>query len=189
MTQEPILHFETRAEWRAWLEHNFNTQPAAWLVSAKKASGKHRIVYNDAVEEALCFGWIDSTVKTLDEEHTMQRFTPRNPKSSFSQPNIERLKWLSDNGLIHSSVLGKVQAVIAQSFVFPQDILVALQKDKATWDNYVKFSESYKRIRVAYIDGARKRPEEFAKRLANFIEKTRDNKLIAGFGGIDKYYT
>ena len=63
-----------------------------------------------------------------------------------------------------------------------------IKKDKTAWNNYIKFSEPYKRIRIAYIDSARKRPEEFAKRLTNFIQKTRDNKLISGFGGIDKYY-
>jgi len=60
--------------------------------------------------------------------------------------------------------------------------------DNTVWNNYMNFSEPYKRIRIAYIDSARKRPEEFTKRLTNFIQKTRDNKLISGFGGIDKYY-
>lgn len=98
------------------------------------------------------------------------------------------MKWLAENNLIHRSVLKTVQEIISKEFVFPKDILEEIKKDKTAWNNYIKFSEPYKRIRIAYIDSARKRPEEFTKRLANFIQKTRDNKLIAGFGGIDKYY-
>lgn len=188
MEKDTILNIPSRAEWRKWLENNFTTKKEVWLVYAKKSTGKQRIQYNDAVEEALCFGWIDSTVRTLDKDHTIQRFTPRKPKSSYSQPNIERLKWLAGNNLIHSSILTTVQEVISQEFVFPQDILEEIKRDKTAWNNYRKFSEPYKRIRIAFIDSARKRPEEFTKRLTNFIQKTRDNKLIPGFGGIDKYY-
>ena len=81
-----------------------------------------------------------------------------------------------------------VQEIISKEYVFPKDILNEIKKDKIAWNNYINFSEPYKRIRIAYIDSARKRPEEFTKRLNNFIQKTRDNKLISGFGGIDKYY-
>lgn len=188
MERKEILNIKTRAEWRNWLENNFSTKEEVWLVYAKKSTGKHRIHYNDAVEEALCFGWIDSTNKTFDEGHTMQRFTPRKAHSNYSQPNIERLKWLARNNLIHTSFLEKAQEITAQEFIFPEDIIDEIGRDKAAWENYIKYSEPYKRIRVAYIDSARKRPEEFAKRLANFIQKTRENKLIRGFGGIEKYY-
>lgn len=188
MKSENILNITTRAEWRNWLQMNFNTEKEIWLVYAKKSSGEQRIQYNDAVEEALCFGWIDSTNKILDEHHTIQRFTPRKAKSSYSQPNIERLKWLAENNLIHPTIIKTVQEIISREFVFPKDILDEIKKDKTAWNNYLKFPEPYKRIRIAYIESARKRPEEFAKRLTNFIQKTRDNKLILGFGGVDKYY-
>ena len=188
MTTDKILNIKTRTEWRNWLQQNFNIENEVWLVYAKKSTGEERIQYNDAVEEALCFGWIDSTNKTLDKDHTIQRFTPRQPKSSYSQPNIERLKWLAENNLIHHSFLGIAQKIISQKYVFPLDILDEIKKDKTVWNNYKDFSDSYKRIRIAYIEEARKRPEEFTKRLNNFIQKTRDNKLISGFGGIDKYY-
>jgi uncharacterized protein YdeI (YjbR/CyaY-like superfamily) len=182
------LNLTTRAEWRNWLQMNFDREKEVWLVYAKKASGKQRIQYNDAVEEALCFGWIDSTNKSLDNDHNIQRFTPRQSKSSYSQANKERLKYLVDNDQIHHSVLKKVQEIISEPYVFPLDILAEIEKDKVAWNNYNALSDSYKRIRIAYIEGARKRPEEFTKRLNNFIQKTRDNKLIAGFGGIEKYY-
>lgn len=74
------------------------------------------------------------------------------------------------------------------AFNFPEDIIDELKKDETVWENYQKFSDSYKRIRVAYIDAARNRHEEFQKRLNSFMDKTRRNKLIVGYGGIEKYY-
>lgn len=188
MKTDKILKLKTRMEWRNWLQQNFNIEREVWLAYAKKSSGEQRIQYNDAVEEALCFGWIDSTNKTLDKKHSIQRFTLRQTKSSYSQPNKERLKYLAENNLIHHSVLQTVQEIISKEYVFPSDILDEIKKNKTAWNNYLEFSEPYKRIRIAYIDSARKRPEEYTKRLNNFIQKTQDNKLILGFGGIDKYY-
>ena len=181
-------YFTDRKEWRKWLETNFETKDEIWLEFPLKKTGKKRMLYNDAVEEALCFGWIDSTVKSLNEETTVQRFTKRRKKTSFSQPNIERLKWLVENNLIHQSIKDQAIEIIQQKFFFPEDIINKLKSDKAAWKNYQSFSEPYKRIRIAYIDSARKRPEEFAKRLNNFINKTKENKLIKGYGGIEKYY-
>ena len=181
-------YFLDRKEWRKWLVTNFETEDDVWLEYPLKKSGKKRILYNDAVEEALCFGWIDSTVKSLNAETTIQRFCKRRKNSIFSQPNIERLKWLFENNLIHNSIKKEILEIIRQDFVFPKDIISQLKSEKAIWENYQNFSEPYKRIRIAYIDSARKRPVEFNKRLKNFIEKTKENKLIKGFGGIEKYY-
>jgi uncharacterized protein YdeI (YjbR/CyaY-like superfamily) len=184
---EKTLYVTNRKDWRKWLEKNFEKAKEIWLVYPKKSSGKKRIQYNDAVEEALCFGWIDSIIKSADEENSIQRFTPRNPKSSYSQPNKERVKWLLENGMIHPSLQEKAKEIASEEFVFPKDIIEEIKKDKVVWKNYIKFSDSYKRIRLAYIDRARIHPEEFKKRLNNFIVKTRKNKMI-GFGGIEKYY-
>ena len=181
------LNVSNRKDWRAWLEKHFDREREIWLVFPKKSSGKPRISYNDAVEEALCFGWIDSKVKNIDETNSAQRFSPRNPKSQFSQPNKERLKWLIKENRLHPSVKDSANKVMKEKFVFPADIIKAIKIDKTAWENYQKFSPSYQRIRIAYIDSARKRPEEFKKRLANFIEKTNQNKII-GYGGIEKYY-
>lgn len=188
MQEIETKYFIKRQDWRKWLEAYFETKDDIWLEYPLKKSGKERILYNDAVEEALCFGWIDSTVKSLNEETTIQRFCKRRKNSTFSQPNIERLKWLSENNLIHNSIKKDVLKIIQQEFIFPEDIIKQLKSNKAVWENYQSFSEPYKRIRIAYIDSARKRPDEFEKRLSNFIDKTKDNKLIKGFGGIDKYY-
>jgi uncharacterized protein YdeI (YjbR/CyaY-like superfamily) len=173
--------------WREWLEKNYKTENEIWLVYYKKHTGKPRIEYNDAVEQALCFGWIDSIVKKLDENRTAQRFSPRKPKSGYSQPNIERLRNLAVRGQVIDEVLASLGDLLEQEFVFPADILEAIRANKQAWRNYQNFSEPYKRIRIAFINGARKRPEEFQKRLNYFIKMTRENKLF-GFGGIEKYF-
>lgn len=182
------LHFDSRLEWRRWLENNFLSESEAWLIYPKKSTGKPRIPYNDAVEQALCFGWIDSIIKTYDASHSMQRFTPRKPKSSYSQANKERLRWLQKHNLIHPTLKDSVKEVLTEDFVFPADIIKVIQADPVALKNYHTFSESYKRIRIAFIESARNRPEEFQKRLSNFISKTKANKLVSGYGGIEKYY-
>ncbi len=187
-TENKIKYFENREDWRKWLTDNFETKDEIWFVFPQKSSGKKSIIYNDAVEEALCFEWIDSTIKSLDKEHKIQRFTPRNPKSTYSQANKERLKWLLENKMIHPKFEDKIRTILSDPFIFPDDIIDRLKEDKTAWKNYQHFSDPYKRIRIAYIEAARKRPEEFEKRLNNFINKTKENKIITGFGGIGKYY-
>lgn len=181
------LYVTDPKDWRAWLEEHYKTESEIWLVYYKKHTGKPRIVYNDAVEQALCFGWIDSIAKKLDKDRTAQRFSPRKPKSGFSQLNIERLRHLVAQGKVIDVVRESLGDLLEQEFIFPADIIEAIKSDKEAWENYQNFPDAYKRIRVAYIEGARKRPEEFQKRLDNFIKKTRENKQI-GFGGIEKYY-
>ncbi len=177
-----------RNEWRDYLAAHYETSPEIWFVFPTKDSGEQSISYNDAVEEALCFGWIDSTNRRLDALHCARRFTPRQQGSPYSRPNIERLIWLEARGMLLPSVRECVLPLIRTPFVFPPDIIDALRQDAAVWKHYQQFSEPYKRIRIAYIEAARKRPEEFRKRMDSFIRKTRCGKLIAGYGGIDKYY-
>jgi len=181
------LYIITRKEWRIWLRQHYKNEKEIWLVYPGKATGKPRIEYNDAVEEALCFGWIDSIVKRLDNDHSVQRFSPRKPKARYSQANIERLRDLVAKKKVIKEVADTLDDVLNQKFVFPPDILKAIKANKAAWKNFQTFSDSYKRIRVAFIDGARTRPEEFKKRLRYFIEMTEKGKLI-GFGGIERHY-
>ena len=184
----PLLEVAKRSEWRAWLRHNYRTAKEVWLVYHKKHTGRPRISYNDAVEEALAFGWIDSTAVKIDEERYAQRFTPRRPKSPYSPSNVARLKAMAARGRIIPEVLAKVEPLLIEKPpVIPPDILAALKSDRETWKNFRAFSDSYKRIRVGYIDGARDRPDEFAKRLRNFLKVTKENRII-GFGGIQKHY-
>ncbi len=188
MNEKKIFSYTDRRQWREWLAEHFETADEIWFVFPAVSSGEKGVSYNDAVEEALCFGWIDGRAGTLDETRQLRRFTPRRKGSGYSQPNIERLIRLDAQGMIHPKVRPSVEALLRTPFVFPEDILAAIRQDAAAWRNYQSFSEPYKRIRVAYIDAARKRPAEFGKRLASFIKKTREGKRIVGYGGIDKYY-
>ena len=183
-----VFYSDDRNEWRHWLEENFETADEMIVAFPSKDPVNKGITYNDAVEEALCFGWIDSVTGKLEGYSFTKRFTPRRKGSSYSRPNIERLIWLDSKGMIHPSIRPQVVDIIYAEFVFPKDIIGSIKKNKIAWENYQNFTEPYKRIRVAYIDAARSRPEEFKKRLANFISMTEKNKIIGGYGGVDKYY-
>lgn len=111
-------YFTDRKNWREWLESNFETEKEVWLVFPLKWTGKPCMSYNDAVEEALCFGWIDSTVKKLDDKHKAQWFLPRKNKTYYSQSNKERLKWLWEHNLIHPTVKNEVEWVVQEVFSF-----------------------------------------------------------------------
>ncbi|MEO8286583.1 MAG: YdeI/OmpD-associated family protein [Chloroflexota bacterium] len=173
------LYITDREEWRKWLAEHHATEPDVWLVYYRKESGKPRLAYNDAVDEALCFGWIDSTYKDIDEEKFAQRFSPRNPRSPFSPMNKERARRLIEQGRMMQAGLDKLGDSLhdtSGAFEVPPDIVAALQADPQTWENFQSFPESYKRIRVGWIDGARHRPEEFEKRLRYFLKMTAKNK-------------
>lgn len=176
-----------RKDWRKWLKNNYDKEKEIWLIYPNKRSGKKRIEYNDAVEEALCFGWIDSLVKKVDDFSSAQRFTPRNLRSGYSQQNIERLRKLAENQKLIPAVKTTVQKILSKKFIFPEDILKEIKLNHAAWKNFQKFSDTYKRIRIAFIDAARKRPDVFETRLAYFIKMTEQNKMF-GFGGIEKYF-
>jgi len=188
LEQPKTFYTSDRNAWRKWLSENFEKEREIWFVFPMKESKEASLSYNDAVEEALCFGWIDSTIKHLDPLHRIQRFTPRKMNSSYSRPNIERLIWLESQGMIHLVVRPTILHLIQAPYEFPADILEVIRSDPRAWENYQAFPDAYKRIRVAYIDGARNRPVEFSRRLENFMKKTNENKQIGGFGGIDKYY-
>ena len=181
------LYITNSQAWRSWLKQNYKTEKEIWLVYPKIATGKPRIEYNDAVEEALCFGWIDSIIKKLDEDHTVQRFSPRKPKAKYSQANLERLRNLVAKKKVVKEVTETLGDILNEKFVIPPDILKEIKANKEAWKHFQKFSAPYKRIRIAFIAGARHRPEEFKKRLRHFIKMTEQNKIF-GFGGIEKHY-
>lgn len=182
-----LLHVTDREKWRSWLEKNYRIAPEIWLVYYRKHTGKPRIAYNDAVEEALCFGWIDGKVHSIDGERYAQRFSPRRPGSLYSPVNLERLRFLVAEGKVTQEVLDSLPDLSEEAFEIPSDILEAVKANPKAWAHFQKFSQPYVRIRVAFIDGARDRPEEFNKRLAHFVRMTEQNKQY-GFGGIEKYF-
>ena len=182
-----MFYAPNRLKWRQWLSQHYRSATEIWLVYYKKTTGKPRVAYNDAVEEALCFGWIDSTVRRLDEERYAQRFSPRNPKSRFSPANQERLAQLIKARKVRKEVLDRLPDLAGQELRIGTDILDAIKANPLAWGHFQKFSESYKRIRLGFIEGARSRPAEFRKRLNYFVKMTALNRKF-GYGGIEKYY-
>lgn len=188
LDESKLLYVTSRDEWRDWLQRHYKVEKDIWLVYYKKHTGKPRIAYNEAVEESLCFGWIDSTVKGIDADKYAQRFSVRKPKSGYSQANKERLRELVKQRKVVDEVLATLGDILDEdAYEIPSDILEAIQANEAAWKNFQGFSPGYIRIRIAFIDGARNRPEEFEKRLRYFIQMTEKNKQF-GFGGIEKYY-
>ncbi len=167
-----------RKQWRSWLAKNHDKEKEIWLVYYRKISGKARIPYNDAVEEALCYGWIDSTVKPIDEKKFAQRFTPRRPKSRLSELNKERIRKMIAGKSMTSAGLNAVRHAFDenQRFTIANDLLKALRHEDATWRNFQEFPDSYKRVRISWIESARTRPEVFDTRLRYFLRMTAKNK-------------
>jgi uncharacterized protein YdeI (YjbR/CyaY-like superfamily) len=184
------FHAATRAEWRAWLAEHHADRDEIWLVSYRKKTGVPGVAYADAVEEGLCFGWIDSIRKTLDEERYAQRWTPRRPGSGFSQTNRERLAVLLAEGRVHPAVAAELDAgsegVDPASFEIPAYIEAALNADPDAWAHWQSFTPAYRRIRAAYVDHARDRGAEFGRRLDHLVRKTAAGQTF-GYG-IERFY-
>jgi uncharacterized protein YdeI (YjbR/CyaY-like superfamily) len=179
-----------RKQWRSWLAKNHQSEPEIWLIYYKKNSGMPRIPYNDAVEEALCYGWIDSTTKPNDKESYLQRFSPRRKNSKLSEMNKERVhrlikkKKMTRFGLesirhhMDHGAKNSKRLPVLKKFTMPEDILNELKAHSVAWKNFQKFPESYKRIRIGWIDGSRNRPDYFGIRLRYFIKMTEKNKMF-----------
>lgn len=187
MNISKTLQVASRDEWRRWLSRHHKTEPDIWLVFYKKASGKSGVSYNDAVEEALCFGWIDSQLKSINSQTYAQRFSPRKTKADYSQPNKERLRILLDEGKVIPEVVASLAFIKDEAFVIAPDILEVIKASKEAWRNFKEFPDGYKRIRISFIEAARNRPKEFQKRLTYFVAMTAKNKQF-GFGGVEKYF-
>ncbi|MFH1227926.1 MAG: YdeI/OmpD-associated family protein [Planctomycetota bacterium] len=177
------LYVKDRKSWRAWLAKNHRTKKEIWLVYYRKATGKPRIPYNDAVEEALCYGWIDSIIKHLDRERFVQRFSPRRKTSGFSQANKERVRNLIARRRMTRAGLDALAHVFDPAddkpglFTIADDILKPLKINKPAWRNFQRLPAGYRRIRIAYIESRRRQGKEaFRRSLLNFIKMTAQNK-------------
>ena len=169
------VHAETRAEWRRWLAENHAGSRGAWLVSWKRASGKPAVGYEESVEEALCFGWIDSIQRTVDEQRTRQLFSPRRPGSRWSSSNKERVERLLAAGLMEPAGLAAVEAAKAsgawsalddvENLVVPDDLAAAFARHPGAAEQWEGFPPSARRLILLWILDA-KRPETRAKRIA-----------------------
>jgi uncharacterized protein YdeI (YjbR/CyaY-like superfamily) len=170
-----------RAEWRGWLTKYSARAPEIWLVFYKKASGKPTVSYDHAVEEALCFGWIDGMIKKLDEECYAQRFTPRKPKSAWSKSNIQRVERLIAEGKMTPAGLqaysGHAREVPPMPTELPKDLEDKFRRQRAAWRNYEKFPPGYRRMTAGWVASA-KREETRIKRLEKLIEYSARNQRM-----------
>jgi uncharacterized protein YdeI (YjbR/CyaY-like superfamily) len=174
----PVYHAESRAQWRRWLEVNHATARGVWLCSWRASTGRPACSYVDAVEEALCFGWIDSTVYVLDDERRLQLMTPRKPKSTWTRLNRRRIADLEAAGLMTEA--GRRAAEVAQAngwwsiidpvedLVEPDDLAEALDADvdaRRAWDG---FPQSARQQMLWWVISAG-RAETRARRVAEIV--------------------
>ncbi len=188
MNREPLtLYVYERAAWRAWLEENHARVREVWLVYYKKHTNRPRIPYDDAVEEALCFGWIDSTVRRLDEESYLQKFTPRKSKSNWCESNVKRARRLIAEGLMTKAGLDAIsEGALDVEFAprpkskevdVPRFISDALKKTPKAWENFGALAPSYRREYVNWINEA-KRDETRERRLREAARLLSENKKL-----------
>jgi uncharacterized protein YdeI (YjbR/CyaY-like superfamily) len=181
---ENSTHPKSRAEWRAWLEANHARTEGIWLVSYKKDTGKPRVEYDEAVEEAVCFGWIDSKANKLDDERSMLWMSPRKPGTGWSRSNKERVERLSAQGLMASPGLVKVEAAkqdgtwnaldAVEALEIPADLSTALDAYRSARKNFEAFPRSVKRAILVWISTAKK-PETRAQRVEETARLAEEN--------------
>lgn len=165
---------KNRQEWRNWLENNHNSVKEIWLVYYKKHTKKPTVYYDEAVEEALCYGWIDSTVRTIDDEKYCQKYTPRNKKSNWSELNKSRARKLIDEGKMTSAGFAKLDGVnlnetnVEKTLVLSPQFEQALKSNKPAWTYFNSLAPSHRKQYTEWIMSA-KREETQIKRLSEAI--------------------
>ena len=179
------VHPKTRAEWRQWLKQNHTRTEGVWFVSYKKATGKPRVEYAEAVEEALCFGWVDSKANVLDDERSMLWMAPRKPGSGWSAVNKERIERLMADGQMQPAGLAKIEAAkqdgswnaldAAHALIVPDDLQQALDANPAAAAFFAAFPPSARKAILEWI-GHAKKPETRAARVALTVRLAAENK-------------
>jgi uncharacterized protein YdeI (YjbR/CyaY-like superfamily) len=174
-----------RQEWRQWLEENHLTSPGIWLIYYKKGANQPTISYDDAVEEALSFGWIDSTVNKLDKERYMQLFTPRKAGSTWSRLNKQRIKKLGKNGLMMPAGIEKVEKAKkdgswnilndVEDLIVPKDLKEALSQNKDAQSHYNSYTDSVKKQILWWISSAKK-PQTRKNRVEKVVLSAENGK-------------
>ncbi|ELR99473.1 YdeI family protein [Gloeocapsa sp. PCC 73106] len=183
--QLEIISASDRLVWRKWLEENHRTSLGVWLLYYKVKSDKPSVRYSEAVQEALCFGWIDSKVKSLGEQSYKQIFTPRKPQSVWSKLNKQYIVELIELGLMREAGLAKIAAAKEdgswekldqiESLIIPQDLEQALCSEEIAKFNFESFSNSSKKNILAWIESA-KRSETRQKRIEQTVNSALENK-------------
>lgn len=183
------IHPLTRAEWRAWLQENYARKEGIWVIWYKKASGKARLGYEEMVEEALCFGWIDGVINKLDAERTMQWLAPRKPRSGWSRSNKERVERLVAAGLMTPAGMEKIEAArrdgswtaldAVQALEIPDDLAQALSENEPARAFFEGLAKSAKRGILYWIASA-KREETRARRIAETVRAAAEGRRVVG---------
>ncbi len=179
--EQPIVEARDQAAWRRWLDANHEREDGIWLKFAKKGSPTTSVSYGEAIEEALCFGWIDGQVKRLDEHFYLQRFTPRRPRSKWSQINREKATKLIEAGRMHPSGLAQVEAAKADGrweaaypaqsqATVPEDFQAALDDNPAAKQFFETLTGSARYAFLFRLHDVRD-PQRRAKRIADYIER------------------
>ncbi|MGO8789081.1 MAG: YdeI/OmpD-associated family protein [Terriglobia bacterium] len=174
------LYVEDRNKWRAWLEANSQRATEIWLVYYKKATGRPRVDYGEAVEEAICFGWIDSKIKKLDEVRFAQLFTPRKPKSKWSPSNITRARRMIQAGKMTTAglkVYDPRNQVPAMPTQVPRPLEEQFMSERKAWENFQRFPPSYQRMTIGWVASAKKEETQIS-RLRQLIAESAANKRI-----------
>lgn len=181
------IHFANRKQWRSWLGENHSAKEGVWLVFYKKHAGKTSLGYEDAVEEALCFGWIDSVTRRVDEEKYILKFSRRKAKSIWSQPNKKRVEKLIKKGFMTKAGLAKVQEAktngswnalnTIDDLRVPNDLQEALSLNLKAMENFKGLAPSQKKLFLWWIESA-KREETRARRIRETVKLAAKNKRL-----------
>ncbi len=177
-------YFKKRQEWRRWLMKNHTLEGGIYLIFYKLSSGKETMRWEEAVQEALCFGWIDSTVKKLDEERRRQLFTQRKRGSTWSKVNKNYIEKLIAKGLMHEAGLSKVNTAKidgswtilddVENLIIPKDLQDVFNENSKAFDHYQAFSKTYKKNYLYWLNQA-KRTETRQKKIAEIIRLCAEN--------------
>ncbi|MDQ0268575.1 YdeI/OmpD-associated family protein [Cytobacillus purgationiresistens] len=176
MEIKSLIRVKTRRGLRDWLEENSNTEGFCWVIVSMNEQSEV-IQYLDAVEEALCFGWIDGIKKKISDTELAQRLSPRKTKSNWTELNKERVRRLDKLGLMKEDGLRILPDMRPETFTIDIDIETRLKEDDQLYQNFINFPELYRRIRIDTIQSYRNETDIFNKRLDKFIENTRKNKM------------
>jgi uncharacterized protein YdeI (YjbR/CyaY-like superfamily) len=168
-----------RQEWRSWLEQHHQTLTEIWLLSDNRAE-EPTVTYLDAVEEAICFGWIDSIQKRYSTHELAQRFTPRKRRSNWTELNKERARRLIRLELMTEAGRATLPDLKIE-FIVAEDIMAVLKAKPNAFAHFLEFPDLYLRVRIGYIEEVRKNRTEFDRRLQNFANKTADNKMFGNW--------
>jgi uncharacterized protein YdeI (YjbR/CyaY-like superfamily) len=176
------VYAKDRREWRAWLQKNHDQCDEIWLIYYKKDSGRPRVPYEDAVEEALCFGWIDTKIKKIDEARFAQRFTPRKVRSPWNKDNIQRAERLIAAGKMAPAGLAAFNSDQRRETPvlptqMPKDLEARFRKQSTAWKNYENFPPYYRRMTSGWVASAKKE-ETRLSRLEKLIEFSARNERI-----------